>query len=59
MTDEAKPKRGAPFKPEAERRVQRSIRLLPRHWDKIALAGKAEFETYLDAWEPPKKKPAK
>lgn len=58
MSTDAKPKRGPPFKPEEERRVQRSIRLLPRHWEKIDAAGKAEFEAYLDAWKPPKKKPA-
>ncbi len=52
MTTDAKPKRGPPFKPEDERRVQRSIRLLPRHWDKIDAAGKAEFEALLERWRP-------
>ncbi len=53
-TDEKpeKPKRGPPFKPKSELREQRSIRLLPRHWAKIDLAGKAEFEAYLDRWRP-------
>ena len=61
MSTDAKPKRGPPFKPDDERRIQRSIRLVPRHWGKIDAAGKAEFEALLDAWEPepPKKKPAK
>ena len=58
MTTDAKPKRGPPFKPETERRVQRSIRLLPHHWAKIDDAGKAAFEAHLEAWKPPKKKPA-
>jgi len=57
MTTDAKPKRGPPFKPESERRVQRSIRLLPHQWAKIDAAGKDAFEAYLDAWRP-KKKPA-
>lgn len=59
MSTDAKPKRGPPFKPEAERRVHRSFRLLPHHWAKIDEAGKAEFEAYLDAWKLPKKKPAR
>lgn len=46
-----KPKIGPPFKPESERRVQRSIRLLPRHWAKIDAAGKAEFEKLIERWE--------
>lgn len=58
MNTENKAKRGPPFKPDSERRVQRSIRLLPRHWDKVDNAGKDEFEAYLDAWKPKKTKPA-
>ena len=44
---------GRPPKPEAERRVQRSIRLLPRHWAKIDAAGKEAFEAYIERWRPP------
>lgn len=58
MSSDAKPKRGPPFKPEAERRVQRSIRLKPHHWAKIDYAGKAELEALLERWRPPKEKPA-
>lgn len=58
MNDSERPKRGAPFKPESERRVQRSIRLLPRHWAKVDAAGKAELEKLIDLWDV-KPKPAK
>jgi hypothetical protein len=61
MTADIKNKGGRPPKPASEVRVHRSQRLLPRHWAKIDMAGKAAFEAYLDAWEPApeKKKPAK
>lgn len=48
---EPKNKGGRPPKPEEERRVQRSIRLLPRHWQKIDAAGKDEFESLLERWK--------
>ncbi len=41
---------GRPPLPEDERRVQRSIRLKPRHWEKIDAAGKEAFEKLLDRW---------
>jgi hypothetical protein len=50
-------KRGRPFLPEDQRKKQRSIRLLTRHWDKIDAAGKAQFEELLETWQP--KPPAK
>ena len=59
MNTDAKPKRGPPFKPESEVGVHRSWRLKPRHWAKIDLATKAEFEELLEAWEPKTRKPAK
>ena len=60
MTSDIKNKGGRPVKPESERRIHRSHRLLPRHWAKIDLAGKAAYEALLEAWEPEpeKKKPA-
>lgn len=59
MSTDAKAKRGPPFKPVEELRVHRSFRLKPRHWAKIDMATKAEFEALLDAWEPKTTKPAK
>lgn len=58
MTTDIKNKGGRPTKPEGERRVNRSIRLLPRHWEKIDLAGKAEFEALLERWKPKPENPA-
>lgn len=51
MNTEPKNKGGRPPKPAAERRVQRSIRLLPHHWQKIDAAGKEELEALLERWE--------
>ncbi len=59
MTNETRSKVGRPPKPDAERRIQRSIRLLPTHWEKIDTAGKAEFEQLLERWQPPEKKSTK
>jgi hypothetical protein len=58
MNTEPKNKGGRPVKPESERRVHRSMRLLPHHWAKIDAAGKAEFEAMLERWQPQAKKPA-
>lgn len=58
MTTDTRNKGGRPPKPDSERRVQRSIRLLPRHWAKIDAAGKEEFEALLDRWRPKPGKPA-
>lgn len=44
--------RGRPELDESERLVQRSIRLLRRHWDKIDLAGLDALRAYLDRWQP-------
>lgn len=52
MNTEPKNLGGRPPKPEDERRVQRSIRLLPRHWQKIDTAGKEAFEALIDRWKP-------
>lgn len=52
MSSEPKNKGGRPTLPDEQRKVQRSIRLLPRHWDKIDAAGKDEFEKLLDRWKP-------
>lgn len=61
MTETHKAKRGPKPKPASDVREHGTLRLFPRHWAKIELAGKPAFEAYLDAWEPepPKKKPAK
>ena len=61
MKTEPKNNAGRPPLPESERRVQRSIRLLPHQWAKIDEAGKEAFEALLESWQlkPPKKKPAK
>ena len=58
MTTDTKNKGGRPTKPESERRVHRSMRLLPHHWAKIDSAGKAGFEALLDRWHPTPVKPA-
>lgn len=52
MNSEPKNKGGRPALPEDQRKVQRSIRLRPSHWDKIDAAGKDEFEKLLDRWKP-------
>jgi hypothetical protein len=57
MSTDAKPKRGPPFKPEEELRIQRSIRLVPHLWAKIMSAEKAEFEALIEAWKPKTKRP--
>jgi len=57
MKTDTKNKGGRPTKPEAERRVHRSMRLLPHHWAKIDMAGKAEFEALLERWRPKPEKP--
>jgi len=44
---------GRPPLPEDERRVQRSIRLKPKHWAKIDAAGKEAFEKLIERWRPP------
>jgi hypothetical protein len=44
--------RGRPELDESERLVQRSIRLLRRHWAKIDFAGLEALRTYLDRWQP-------
>jgi hypothetical protein len=58
MNTEPKNKGGRPTKPESERRVHRSMRLLPRHWAKIDAAGKEGFEAMLERWKPKEKKAA-
>ncbi|MBT9493864.1 MAG: hypothetical protein IV107_16315 [Paucibacter sp.] len=58
MNTDTKNKGGRPTKPESECRVHRSMRLLPRHWAKIDLAGKKEFEALLERWRPKPEKPA-
>jgi hypothetical protein len=50
--NQPKNKGGRPPKPDDERKTQRSIRLLPRHWAKIDAAGKKAFEALLDRWRP-------
>lgn len=52
MTEDEKNKGGRPPLPEAERRIQRSIRLRRHHWDKIDAAGKEQFEALLERWRP-------
>lgn len=42
-----------PKKPEAEKLVQRSLRLLPRHWAKIDAAGLEALRKLLDRWRVP------
>lgn len=59
MTDALKSKRGPKPKPAGEVREHGTLRLFPRHWEKIDAAGKAEFEALLEAWQPKTKKPAK
>ena len=39
MNSEPNSKRGRPFKPEDQKLVQRSIRLLPSQWAKFDAAG--------------------
>jgi len=43
---------GRPRKAEEDRRVSKSIRLLPRQWEKIDAAGKKAFEALIDRWRP-------
>jgi hypothetical protein len=43
MNSEPKSKRGRPFKPDEEKLVQRSIRLLPAQWAKFDAAGGIEW----------------
>lgn len=52
MNSDTKNKGGRPPKPDNERRIQRSIRLLPHHWAKIDTAGKEGFEALLERWRP-------
>ena len=52
MSSEPKNKGGRPTLPDDQRKVQRSIRLLPKHWDKIDAAGTDELEKLLDRWKP-------
>lgn len=52
MEEQPKNKGGRPPVSEEERRVQRSIRLKQRHWDKIDAAGKEAFEAYIERWKP-------
>lgn len=58
MNADVKSKGGRPHKPDSERRIQRSIRLVPRLWAKIDQAGKEEFEAMLERWKPKEKKAA-
>lgn len=43
MSTEQKRKAGRPFKPDDQRLVQRSIRLLPAQWQKFDEAGGIEW----------------
>ncbi len=49
MNSEPKPK-GRPPVAEADRLVQRSIRLPPHLWAKIDAAGLPALRAYLDRW---------
>jgi hypothetical protein len=48
--EQPKNKGGRPPKPEADRLVQRSIRLPPHLWAKIDAAGLVALRAYLDRW---------
>lgn len=50
--DKPKNPGGRPALPEDQRRVQRSIRLLPKHWAKIDASGKEAFEKLIERWRP-------
>lgn len=43
MNSEPNSKRGRPFKPDDQKLVQRSIRLLPSQWAKYDAAGGVEW----------------
>jgi hypothetical protein len=43
---------GRPEKPDDQKLVQRSIRLLPKHWAKIDAAGLDELRALLERWRP-------
>lgn len=45
------PKPGRPYKYGSEGMVQKSLRLLPSHWEKIGHAGLDVLRAYLDAWD--------
>ena len=59
MNTEPKSKGGRPPKPEAERLVQRSIRLLPSQWAKFDAAGGIEWLRGLIDRSKPKTPPDK
>jgi hypothetical protein len=50
--EEPKSKGGRPPKPDEERLVLRSIRLLPKHWAKIDAAGMEELRRLIERWRP-------
>lgn len=51
--EQPKLKRGGQPKPEAERLVQRSIRLLPAHWEKIDAYGLPWLRKLIERAKPP------
>jgi len=53
--EQPKSKGGRPPKPDDERLVQRSIRLLPRHWAKIDEHGIEWLRALIERARPPKK----
>lgn len=46
-----------PKKTQAEKLIQRSIRLAPAHWAKIDAAGLAALRKLIDRWRAPAKAP--
>ena len=59
MNSEPNSKRGRPFKPDDQKLVQRSIRLLPSQWAKFDAAGGIEWLRGLIDRSKPKVPPDK
>ena len=50
--DKAKRKPGRPAVSDDERLTLKSLRMKPKHWEKIDAAGLEAFRAYVDRWRP-------